>query len=252
MTAGLRPGLLIFALLLISIAGIPAEAVGERATSEQQLSARGIRDRRVLDAFGRVQRDVFVPAGAAEREHDDGPLPAGYSQTITQPYLLARMAELLQLQPGARVLQVGAGTGYPAAILAELAGEVYAVEVIPELATNARLRLTREGYRNVHVKLGDGALGWREYGPYDAVMVTTIGPRVPPALVEQLTEGGVLVMAVGPPRGQQMLIRGVKKGFKLHAKEAGEVRPATTSGRRDGQVKDDRRSRPPDDSRSGR
>jgi protein-L-isoaspartate(D-aspartate) O-methyltransferase len=246
---GLRPGLLIFALSLISV---PFVRPSVAAPIEEQLSARGIRDARVLQAFARVPRDVFVPVGAAERSHDDGMLPAGYAQTITQPYLLARMAELLSLKPGARVLQIGAGTGYPAAIFAELAQEVYAVEVIPELATNARLRLTREGYHNVHVKLGDGALGWREYGPYDAVVVTTIGPRVPPALVEQLVEGGVLVMAVGPPRGQQMLIRGVKKGFKLHAKEAGDVRPAAKSGRRDGEVKEDRRSRPVDDSRSDR
>jgi protein-L-isoaspartate(D-aspartate) O-methyltransferase len=134
---------------------------------------------------------------------------------------------------------------------------VYAIEAIPELATTARLRLAREGYQNVHVKLGDGSLGWREYAPYDAIVVTTIGPRIPPALVEQLFEGGVLVMAVGPARGRQVLVRGVKKGFKLHAKEAGEVRPAAKPApaerRRSGDdVRDERRPRTEDDSRSGR
>ena len=187
----------------------------------------------MLAAFAQVPRDVFVPVNAAERAFDDKPLPAGYSQTISQPYLVARMVELLQLKPEARVLEVGTGTGYPAAILAELAREVFSVGVIPELATTARLRLTREGYQNVHVKLGDGALGWREYAPYDAIVVTSIGARVPPALIEQLVEGGVLVMVVGPPRGRQVLIRGVKKGFKLHAKEVGELRAAPNAGRRE-------------------
>jgi protein-L-isoaspartate O-methyltransferase len=107
---------------------------------------------------------------------------------------------------------------------------VFSVGVIPETASTARLRLAREGCQNVHVKLGDAALGWREYGPYDAILVTSIAPRVPPALVEQLVEGGVLVMAVGPPRGRQVLLRGVKKGFKLHAKEVAELHPAAADG----------------------
>jgi protein-L-isoaspartate(D-aspartate) O-methyltransferase len=131
------------------------------------------------------------------------------------------------------VLEVGTGTGYSAALLAQLAAEVFSVGVIPELATTARLRLTREGYQNVHVKLGDGALGWKEYAPYDAIIVSSILSRVPPALIEQLVEGGVLVMAVGPPRGRQVLIQGVKKGFKLHAKEVAELRPAAADDRRD-------------------
>jgi len=145
--------------------------------------------------------------------------------------MLARMVELLQLKPEARVLAIGTGTGYPAAILAELAHEVFTVEVIPELATTARLRLTGEGYQNVHVKSGDGVEGWREYSPYDAILVTSIGNRVPQALIDQLVEGGTLVMVVGPPRGRQVLIRGVKKGFKLHAKEVGELAAAPTAAR---------------------
>ena len=238
MIVGLRPGLVLLALSLFTVAlDGPATAAGN-ASVETRLAARGIHDPRVLAAFAQVHRDVFVPVDASERAFDEKPLPAGYSQPISQPYLLARMAEILRLTPEARVLEVGGGTGYPAAILAELAHEVFSVGVIPELATTERLRLTREGYQNIHVKLGDGELGWREYAPYDAIVVTSIGPRVPPALIEQLVEGGVLVMVVGAPRGRQVLIRGVKKGFKLHAKEVAELRAAPNNGQREG---DDRR-----------
>jgi protein-L-isoaspartate(D-aspartate) O-methyltransferase len=158
------------------------------------------------------------------------------------------------------VLQVGTGTGYSAAILAELASEVFTVGVIPELAATTRLRLTREGYQNVHVKVGDDELGWREYSPYDAIVVSSIAPRVPAALIEQLVEGGVLVMVVGPPRGRQVLIRGVKKGFKLHAREVAELRPSAGDARprgderrrTDGAPASSRRDAPADLVREGR
>lgn len=238
MTIGLRPGLVILALSLLTLASVDSAAAAGQGPLEQRLAARGIRDARVLAAFAAVSREVFVPPNAPERAFDDKTLPAGYAQTIAQPYLVARMAELLQLKPETRVLQVGTGTGYSAAILAQLAGEVFTVGVIPELAATARLRLTREGYQNVHVKVGDDEQGWREYAPYDAIMVTSIASRVPAALVDQLVEGGVLVMVVGPPRGRQVLIRGVKKGFKLHAREVAELRPSSGDGPRQG---DDRR-----------
>lgn len=253
MISGLRPGSVILALsLLVGSAG-----AADRGSLGERLSARGIRDQRILSAFDAVPRDVFVPTDAPERAFDDKPLPAGYSQPITQPQLLARMVELLQLKPEARVLEVGGGTGYQAAILGQIGREVFSVGLIPELATTARLRLSRAGYQNVHVKLGDGASGWREYAPFDAVIVTSIGPRVPPTLIEQLVEGGVLVMAVGPPRGRQVLLRGVKKGFKLHAKEAGELRGDAPAGaaanKRDGRdANEERRAPRSDDSRSDR
>jgi protein-L-isoaspartate(D-aspartate) O-methyltransferase len=230
---GLRPGLVNLPLLLslslsVSVLGGVVEVAVAVETSglDAKLSARGIRDTRVLEAFANVPRDVFVPRDSPERSFDEKPLPAGFTQVISQPYLLARMVEALQLKPDARVLEVGGGTGYPAAILSKLAGAVFSVGAIPELATTARLRLAREGCQNVHVKLGNGAEGWREYGPYDAVIVTSIGAKVPPALIDQLVEGGVLVMPVGPPRGRQVLLRGVRKGFKLHAKELAELRAA--------------------------
>lgn len=228
MTLGLRPGLVILALsVLAATAAIAADTA--RPALDEWLGSRGIRDTRVLAAFAAVSRDVFLAADGPERSFDDKPPPAGYAQAISQPYLVARMLEQLSLKPESRVLEVGTGTGYNAGLLAQLASEVFSVGVIPELATTARLRLTREGYQNVHVKVGDVALGWKEYGPYDAIFVSVIASRVPPALIEQLVEGGVLVMAVGPPRGRQVLMRGVKKGFKLHAKEVAELRTATTA-----------------------
>lgn len=263
MIFGLRPGSVIIALSLLAGPLVATIEAADRSPLADRLSARGIRDPRVLAAFDAVSRDVFVPLEAPERAFDEKPLPAGYAQPISQPYLLARMLELLQLKPESRVLEIGSGTGYQAAILAELGREVYSVGVIPELATTARLRLTRAGYQNVHVKLGDGAQGWREYAPFDAVLVTSVGARVPPAAIEQLVEGGVLVMAVGPPRGRQVLLRGVKKGFKLHAKEAGELRAESADGRRprderqrtkgsSERVSEERRSPRSDESRTGR
>jgi protein-L-isoaspartate(D-aspartate) O-methyltransferase len=253
---GLRPVIVILALCSSATFTTPLLAA-DNGSLETRLASRGIRDTRVLEAFARVPRDVYVSASAAERRFDDKPLPANYSQVISQPYLLARMIELLQLKPDARVLEVGTGTGYAAAVLAELAGEVFSVGVIPESAAAARLRLAREGCQNVHVKLGDGALGWREYGPYDAIVVTTIGARVPTALIEQLVEGGVLVMAVGPPRGRQVLLRGVKKGFKLHAKEVAELqsgRDVSAAVKREpaDQIREKRRPPNPDDSQIDR
>ncbi len=264
MNVGLRPVLAILALSLCRLVAPVGSALAvDDASLDAHLASRGIHDARILDAFARVPRDVFVAEDAPERRFDDKPLPPGFAQVISQPYLLARMIELLQLKPDARVLEVGTGTGYATAILAELAGEVFSVGVIPESAAAARLRLARQSYQNVHVKLGEGGLGWREYGPYDAIIVTSIGPRVPPALIAQLVEGGVLVMVVGPPHGRQVLLRGVRKGFKLHAKEAAELQPAAsaeTGAARKAKTRADapqtvREKRPspsPDDSRSDR
>ena len=228
MTIGLRPGIILLALALLSSPALAAPP----ASIQDQLTSRGIRDQRVLDAFARVPRETYVTANAGERGFDDRPLPGGYSQPISQPVLLARMIEVLGVKPEDRVLEIGTGSGYAAALLGELAREVFSVGVIPETATTARLRLTRQGYQNVHVKLGDGMQGWREYGPYDAVLVTSIGSRVPSEVLPQIVEGGVLVMVVGPPRGRQVLIRGVKRGFKLYAHEIVEIRtvPARDAG----------------------
>jgi protein-L-isoaspartate(D-aspartate) O-methyltransferase len=222
-SGGRGPALL---ALLALLTFLPASS-GAGSSAEElvhQLQMRGIRNERVLESMRRVPRDEFVPAAVRARAYDDVPLDIGHGRTMPPPYLVALMTEELGLRGNERVLEIGTGSGYGAAILAVLAREVYSVELVSALARGARLRLTRVGYRNVHVKQGDGTLGWREYGPYDAVVVTAAAPSVPRALVDQLREGGVLVMPLGEPDGRQVLIRGVKRGIKLRAKEVAEVR----------------------------
>lgn len=223
------PRLAIAALLLACPAASRPDPV-PAGTLADQLRVRGIRDERVLDAVRRVRREAFAPVGARARAYDDEPLPIGHGQTMSQPYVVALMTELLRLEGNERVLEIGTGSGYQAAVLAELAREVYSVEIIPELAAAARLRLTHEGYRNVHVKQGDGTFGWHDYGPYDAIVVTAAAESVPRALIDQLHEGGVLVMPIGEPDGRQVLVRGVKHGVKLHTREVTEVRFVPMTG----------------------
>lgn len=223
MSRGRGPVLLaLFALLTFLPASSDAGSSPEQLVRE--LQSKGIRNARVLDAVRRVPRAAFVPPSVRERAYDDVPLDIGHGQTISQPSVVALMTEQLGLTGNERVLEIGTGSGYHAAILATLAHEVYSVELVPELASGARLRLVRAGYRNVHVKQGDGTLGWREYGPYDAVVVTAAAPSVPRALIDQLNEGGVLVMPIGEVDGRQVLVRGVKRGIKLRTKEIAEVR----------------------------
>ena len=151
----------------------------------EQIEARGIRDARVLEAMRRVPRHELVPAELRERAYQDRALPIGHDQTISQPYIVAVMSEALALRPGDRVLEVGTGSGYQAAVLAELCSEVYTIEIVPELAARARTDLTRLGYQNVRVRQGDGYRGWPEYAPFDAVLVAAAPDHVPEALVEQ-------------------------------------------------------------------
>jgi protein-L-isoaspartate(D-aspartate) O-methyltransferase len=174
---------------------------------ESQLAARGIRDSRVLEAMRTVPREAFVSARQAEYAYDDGPLPIGEGQTISQPYMVACMTEAAAPGAGDRVLEIGTGSGYSAAVLASIAAEVYSVERIPALAAAAAGRLARLGYRTVHVRCGDGSLGWPEHAPYDVIIVTAGGPRVPPALLEQLAPEGRLVMPVGDDLHTQQLVR---------------------------------------------
>ena len=211
------------ALLLTVTPPTPSCAADQSGMVDAQLERRGIKDRRVLDAFRKVRREEYVPSEAREHAYDDRPIPIGHDQTISQPYIVALMTQLLDLKGDERVLEIGTGSGYQAAILAELARDVYTIEIIPELATNARLRLTREGYRNVHVKQGDGTQGWKEYAPYKAIIVTAAAPKVPQPLIDELDEGGVLVMPVGDPGGRQVLIRGIKRGGKLRSREVTDV-----------------------------
>jgi protein-L-isoaspartate(D-aspartate) O-methyltransferase len=172
---------------------------------QRQLRARGVEDERVLDAFREVPREVFVASGLEDSAYTDAPLPIGESQTISQPFVVALMVEALQVRKGDRVLEVGAGSGYAAAILSRLASEVYAIERHPSLAREARERIEQLGYENVKLRAGDGTLGWPEAAPFDAILVSAGGPDVPPALLDQLAPGGRMVIPVGTSREQELV-----------------------------------------------
>ena len=160
---------------------------------------------RVMAAMGRVPRHRFVPPSLRAHAYANGPLPIGHGQTISQPYIVALMTDLAELSPATRVLEVGSGCGYQTAILAELAAEVFTVEIIPELACSVAERLRGMGYTNIHTRQGDGAQGWPEEAPYDAILVTAAAPEVPPALAAQLGTGGRLVIPLGhADRGQSL------------------------------------------------
>jgi protein-L-isoaspartate(D-aspartate) O-methyltransferase len=173
---------------------------------DEHLRPRGIRDPRVLDAMGSVPREKFVPLELVPHAYADRPLPIGAGQTISQPYIVALMAEALALQPTDTVLEVGTGSGYAAAVLSILATRVYTIERHFALADIARERLHRLGYANVEVRRGDGTLGWPDAAPFDAISVAAGGPEVPPSLVQQLAVGGRLVIPIGP-EDQQRLVR---------------------------------------------
>jgi protein-L-isoaspartate(D-aspartate) O-methyltransferase len=174
---------------------------------EAQLAKRGINDPKVVEAFRSIPREAFVPEELAEFAYEDTPLPIGEGQTISQPYIVALTIEALDLRGGERVLEIGTGSGYAAAVLGQIAANVYTVERLEALATAARARLERLGYSNVEVLCGDGSLGWKEHAPYDAIAVAAGGPKVPEALLSQLALGGKLVMPVGAEESLQTLVR---------------------------------------------
>jgi protein-L-isoaspartate(D-aspartate) O-methyltransferase len=177
--------------------GSPSEREIRERMVRDQIEARGVRDPRVLEAMRTVPRHRFVPDASLRQAYADHPLPIGEGQTISQPFIVASMTELLDPQPGDRVLEVGTGSGYQAAVLSRLVAHVYSIELVPELAERARSRLRELGYENVEVITGDGYAGLPEHAPFDAIVVTAAPPEVPPALVEQLAVGGRLVIPVG-------------------------------------------------------
>jgi protein-L-isoaspartate(D-aspartate) O-methyltransferase len=183
----------------------------ERMVSAQ-LAGRGITDRRVLNAMRRVPRDAFVTPGMEEFAYEDSPLPIAEGQTISQPYIVAAMIESAEVRPGQRVLEVGTGSGYAAAVLAEIAHEVYTIERHKALADVARERFARLGYDNIHVRHGDGTLGWPEAAPFDAILVTAGGPEIPQALRMQLKLGGRMIIPVGDIIHHQRLVKVVRRG----------------------------------------
>ena len=184
---------------------------------ETQIKSRGVKDPRVLSAMLKVERHLFVPKDLQTSAYADQPLPIGEGQTISQPYIVALMTELLELKGGEKVLEVGTGSGYQAAILAELTKEVYTIEIIEALASSAKNLVLQLGYQNIHVKAGDGYLGWPEVAPFDAIIVTCAPDHIPKPLLEQLKEGGRMVVPVGAY--SQELKKIVKRGGKMEAKD---------------------------------
>lgn len=190
----------------------------------RQLQARGIADERLLNAFLEVPREQFVPANVREHAYEDGPLPIGSGQTISQPFIVATMVELLELESDDRVLEVGAGSGYAAAIMSRLARQVYGVELHEELAEQARARLKQLGYTNLEIRHGDGTLGLPEEAPFDGITAAAAAPRIPDSLKQQLEDGGRLVLPVGPDMGAQFLVRIVRTGNEFDEETLDPVR----------------------------
>ena len=185
-----------------------------RQMIDDQIAARDIKDPRVLDAMTRVPRHEFVPESLRAIAYQDSPLPIGHDQTISQPYIVAYMSEALQVDPSHTVLEIGTGSGYQAAILGELAKEVYTIEIVEPLADRAREVLAKLGYENVHVRTGNGYLGWPERAPFDRVMVTAAPDDIPPALVEQLKIGGLMAIPVGVGDQELRILRRTEHGME--------------------------------------
>jgi protein-L-isoaspartate(D-aspartate) O-methyltransferase len=204
----------------------------------ETIRERGVSDENVLRAMQETPRHVFVPNKYLDQAYDDHPLPIGYGQTISQPYIVAWMTELLDLQPGEKVLEIGTGSGYQAAVLAGLGEvEVFSIEIVPALAESAADALSRQGYSNLHLKQGDGYYGWQEFAPFDAIIVTAAPDHLPPPLAAQLVEGGRLVIPIGPPGGYQTLWKFVNEAGVLKAYNMGGVVfvPFTGQGTREGE-----------------
>lgn len=184
----------------------------------ETIENRGVNNRAVLKSMRTVKRHLFVPDNVVSAAYTDRPLPIGYGQTISQPYIVAYMTEIINPKPEHKVLEIGTGSGYQAAVLAEIVKDVYTIEIVPELGKAATARLEKLGYDNVHVKVSDGYFGWPEHGPYDAIVVTAAAEFVPPPLLEQLKEGGKIIIPIGSPYMNQSLMLVEKKGEKVTTK----------------------------------
>lgn len=201
----------------------PAFESARRAMVERDLRGRGIKDRRVLEAMASIPRHRFVPARLQSSAYDDRPLPIGKGQTISQPYIVAFMTELLELQGTERVLEIGTGSGYQTAVLGKLAAEVFSIEIIPQLSEQAKNVLDQLGIRNIQLKAGDGFFGWAEKAPFDSILVTAAAAKIPERLWRQLREGGRLVMPLGAEGQSQKLIRATKTAGKQTIEDITDV-----------------------------
>ena len=201
------------------------ESYGQKrqAMIENHIKGRGIKDRRVLDIMGKIPRHLFVDEHVRDRAYGDHPLPIGEGQTISQPYVVALMTEALQLKPTDRVLEIGTGSGYQAAVLAGIVKEVYTIEIRKSLAAQAENRLKDLGYTNVKVKYADGYFGWEEFAPFDAIIITASANHIPPPLIRQLKEGGRLILPLGSTVYYQTLTLATKRKGDLDVQQMGAV-----------------------------
>ena len=214
-------------ILLLSIISAYSQDVYEKKRQimvEKDIRRRGITDKKVLDVMGKTLRHLFVEEHLRDAAYEDYPLPIDEGQTISQPYVVALMTEALRLKPSDRVLEIGTGSGYQAAILAEIVNDVYTIEIRKGLADKAEKRLKEMGYKNVKVKYGDGYFGWEEYTPFDAIIITAAANHIPPPLIKQLKEGGRLIIPLGSTVYSQTLILATKKKGELNLQEITSVR----------------------------
>lgn len=209
-----------------------AEIVGDAVFLTAQLGKSAFAAR-VIEVMGRIPRHEFVPLELQDYAYANAPLPVGYGKTISQPFIVALMTDLLDLQPGDIALEIGAGVGYQAAVLSELVGQVYSIEIIEELARDTRHRLQRLGYRNIDVRVGNGYYGWNERAPFDKIIVTAAPDLIPPPLIAQLKPGGKMVLPAGIPNQQQLILLEKSQAGKLATREVLPVRFSELEGGED-------------------
>ncbi len=224
-------GLVLFAMISGCRAAPKEENSFESARKRMvltQLEARGISDKRVLETFGKVERHLFVDSSLQDEAYNDYPLPIGLNQTISQPYIVALMTELLELEQGDKVLEIGTGSGYQAAILGEMVDSVFTIEIVEPLGLMATQRLEALGYDNIFVRIGDGYRGWPEHAPFDAVIVTCAPDKIPQPLIDQLADGGRMIIPVGIDVQELVLVK--KSGEKITRKSVAPVRFVPMTG----------------------
>lgn len=218
-----------FLLLIITISLLSSPQTDKyqskrTAMVNDQIVKRGIRNPLTIKAMEKVPRHLFVPSEYIDRAYDDNPLPIGFDQTISQPFIVAYMTEIAKPAKWKKVLEIGTGSGYQAAVLAEIVDSVYTIEIIPELAKQATARLAKMGYKNIITKLGDGYKGWKAHAPYDIIIVTAADDHIPQPLIDQLAENGRLVMPIGQPASAQQLVLATKKNGKIDKRKLAMVR----------------------------
>jgi protein-L-isoaspartate(D-aspartate) O-methyltransferase len=220
----------ILILLILSLIFQPLDLIAQdpytnkrQAMIDLDIKGRGIKDKSVLEAMGKIPRELFVEESLRSRAYSDQPLPIGEGQTISQPYVVALMTEALRLKPSDRVLEIGTGSGYQAAVLAEIVKEVYTVEIRKTLAEAAARRLKDLGYKNIEVKFGDGYFGWEEHAPFDAIIITASANHIPPPLIKQLKEEGRLILPLGSTLFYQTLTLATKEKGELKMEQMGGV-----------------------------